>query len=331
MTLLRERELEDLWNAHIQAHERRGIGPWGRAVSSHRFRSAIETTFSGSRLQGCLDSDRSSIAIVDALDEKVLLGLFRDHSVSAIHVKRFCSPEIAHRLSAVARREHAQWKLKGTIGTDMHYAGGSIPIEVATHSKPDFFRYFAEWHTFVDRQRAASIGAWPIDRLRLTLDDVWQHGARLGDFAGRKARPAMMRIMTPDNADAPNQGFIHVDGGTYPDPKHGNASANIYLEMPPSGGELQVWNVDVGSQQGPVQIMRSYYVRALLDKAFDVLSQKRLSACLPPPLTIRPEVGDLVIFHTGRPHAVRPARGGFRVTNQTFLEYTEKKPLVIWS
>lgn len=52
---------------------------------------------------------------------------------------------------------------------------------------------------------------------------------------------------------------------------------------------------------------------------------------LPKPQIIKPKRGDLVIFHSGRPHSVAPVTKGVRVTNQLFIFVKGDTPLTIGS
>lgn len=65
-------------------------------------------------------------------------------------------------------------------------------------------------------------------------------------------------------------------------------SANIYLETPPSGGELIIWDTQAFSYD---QVQR--FEGAQLPEQ-----------CLQKPLRIRPRQNELVLINTRRPHAI---------------------------
>lgn len=135
----------------------------------------------------------------------------------------------------------------------MFFAGGSIPTEVADHSWPHFSRYFTQYENFISQQRASSEGNWPVDRLRLELDESWPFGACLGQYLEQKLRPAIIRIMQEENGldiSSPKHGFIHIDDFPKLNYSKGTFTANIYLNIPEKGGELYVWGINFSYVRG---------------------------------------------------------------------------------
>jgi hypothetical protein len=316
----------------LYAHARGSIDS-ARASIEGELLSAIADHPVGEKLleDVLFQTDGAKIVTADRVDSDALIGLMREHSVCAIHVKGFCPPDIAARLSDDALREYSQWMLQG-VATDTFYAGGSIPIAVARSTRADFVRYFREWQAFVDSQRSAAMGQWPTDRLRIALDEAWPEGALLGHVNGLRARPSITRIMFEDAVEAPEAGFVHTDQLDFVlSSNSGVFSANIYLRMPPRGGEFQIWNIRQKRARTPIEFVRQRYVCALLSNAYNFDAQEALREALPPPLTIRPEIGDLILLDTARPHAVARSRGGPRVSIQTFIQHERNAPLRIHS
>lgn len=282
-------------------------------------------------------TDNSMILTTKQLTSNSIKALILENSITAIHVPNFCSPEIAESLSKRALDEYTHWKLGGMISTDMFYAGGSVPIEVANHSWPDFCRYFAERENFVDKQRSMSMNMWPVDRLRLTLDETWAHGACLGQHLGQKLRPAIMRIMDSKhdfNFTVPKHGFIHTDDFPKLKSAQGTYSANIYLRLPEEGGELYIWGINLNRVKGINHYLSGQILSMIMTEKyiFDIKWQEEIIKLLPKPQVIVPKIGDLVIFHSGRPHSVAPVTKGIRVTNQLFIYARGKTaPLTIGS
>jgi hypothetical protein len=326
-------QIEELWRAQTrgQRASRRGAADRLRAVADATWTPLLALLGALPWLEGAVGADGSDVAVVDRLDVRALTGLFQRRDVCAVHVRRFCTPEVAARLSALAAGEQPRWSLRGEVETDTFFAADSVPGELAHRSRADFFRYFAGWEGFVARQREASGGAWPVDRLRLALDEGWPGGARLGDFAGGRARPAIVRVMRPETRSVPALGFIHRDDPRPMSAARGVASASIYLDVPREGGELHVFGVDLARGAGVRDRVRAAVVETLLHDAFDAESQDLLRDLLPPPRTIRPEAGDLVILHAARPHSVSPARSGVRVSLQSFVHYRAPGALEITS
>ncbi|CAN0391073.1 unnamed protein product [Phaeothamnion confervicola] len=106
-------------------------------------------------------------------------------------------------------------------------------------------------------------------------------------------------------------------------PGRGLFSANIYLQMPPAGGELQIWPVAFKSKW---DFYRHAATLSLL-MAQAPGAQERLRRSFPPPLMIRPQAGDLVLISAQRPHAPEGFPIGTRVSVQSFLTVAEGKPV----
>jgi hypothetical protein len=88
-------------------------------------------------------------------------------------------------------------------------------------------------------------------------------------------------------------------------------AANIYLKVPTSGGELEVWDVP---PMKPLAVV-----------------PKNWRSSLPQSIKIKPNVGDLVIFNCRRPHAICSFSGEDRVTVQMFIGLQENQPLQLWN
>ncbi len=96
-------------------------------------------------------------------------------------------------------------------------------------------------------------------------------------------------------------------------------AANIYLNMPQEGGELQLWEHGCSDEE----------YKNLLTPGEYYVERSKLVA---PFLTIKPEVGELVLFNPTRYHAVTPGKGTKRVSVSCFVGYRgEYCPLTLWS
>ncbi len=335
--MISDEALEQLWKEHLHNSnkEERKIHNFMRSTF-HKLRiGEILFKFFKTYLKA-FESDGSQVVVTQQLTSDLLGQLIEKNQISAIHVPGFCPPEVAESLSQSALEEYTHWKLGGVVSTDMFYAGGSVPKEVADHSWPDFRRYFGERKDFVGKQRMMSKGTWPVDRLRLDLDDTWPFGACLGQYLGEKLRPAIMRIMCEKNDlnfPIPKHGFIHTDDFPKLKSAQGTFSANIYLKIPEEGGELYIWGINLNRLKG----MRNYLSAQILTMimtqgyVFDSEWQQEIFKLLPAPHIIKPKRGDLVIFHSGRPHSVAPVTKGVRVTNQLFIRANGCAPLAVFS
>lgn len=103
---------------------------------------------------------------------------------------------------------------------------------------------------------------------------------------GLKMSVGIGRVMTPTgmlDGIAETEGMCHMDGFSFANQASGFFSANIYLRVPDSGGELAVWNVGV-SPFGLAYNLTLF--RKLLD--FDASAQQFIRSRLPPPIALNP-------------------------------------------
>jgi len=83
----------------------------------------------------------------------------------------------------------------------------------------------------------------------------------------------------------------------------GQFSANVYLQVPTSGGELQLWNCE---------------------KDQDYTNHSSV--------TLHPRQGELILINTQKYHAVHTFDEGSRISMQTFIGYrNDSSPLFIWN
>jgi hypothetical protein len=146
---------------------------------------------------------------------------------------------------------------------------------------------------------------------------------------GLQRSVGLARVMRPDRlygGGAETEGVVHVD--TLPISKKGvgRFSANVYLHVPPDGGELAVYNV----RPKAIELVRNFsLIKHLMN--FDGEAQEFIRSKLPPPLVLRPEVGDLILIDTSRPHAVRGFKEGHRATLQCWMDYLAGSYIALYS
>jgi hypothetical protein len=152
----------------------------------------------------------------------------------------------------------------------------------------------------------------PVDKLRLQLDEIWPNGAHVAKFSGQKMFAGIGRIMSSSTSkmseEQPHFDCLPLE--EYPLDKQ--LAANVYLSVPDSEGELEVWNVP---ECKPEQ---------------DVPADWR--SVLPESVLIKPKEGDLILVNPRQPHAIRGFKGDKdRVTMQCFIGYKQGEPLMFWN
>ncbi len=184
--------------------------------------------------------------------------------------------------------------------------------------------YFAEASGDMQEMRELCHPFWsPLDELRCKLDEIWPWGATIATLNGRKMKAGTARVcFEGDQADA-HVDSLGFDAETFSDAPvlTRQASANFYLRLPRKGGALVVWDkrLVTKEEEAAHRLLSSRYA----------LDEEKLGRPLPP---IHPNQGDLIIFDTNCPHAVRPTLDGVRVTLAVFIGYAgEGKPLSLWS
>jgi hypothetical protein len=236
------------------------------------------------------------------------------------------------------------WKIstsRGLESSDVTTLGAHVPYNVAltassSSSASSIDEYFAGVQVELQSRRYRSTRSsvdngkeqvepqlWPLDLLRLQLDEAWPHGAGLARDA-RRNQPfggGLPRIMHATTTRW-KRGLIHVDELGPLRTSEGLFSANIYLQVPPSvssagandtnGGDddpaipetvLQIWPTSIRSRW-------DWYRNALLLSSLsapqDAEAQAKLRRALggdtaAQSLAVQP--GDLVLFCVQRPHA----------------------------
>jgi len=133
----------------------------------------------------------------------------------------------------------------------------------------------------------------PIDRLRLELDEIFPHGARLHTYpSGAKAMAGVGRLMRHSAA------LIHADAG-----RAECLTANVYLKLPAKGGTVSIWDHSSPGSDG------SY-----LFEGSDIPSGV-------PSVTLLPAPGDLIIWNPSKPHVIHSFADDIRLTMQVWLKF----------
>ncbi len=182
-------------------------------------------------------------------------------------------------------------------------------------------QYFARARQHVgDFRRACLPYCSPIDTLRCMLDEAWPPGANLQTLEQRKMFVGLSRLVQPGTTFLAHHDIFSEDapGCVEATSLKAQFGANVYLQMPETGGALLMWNREIS----PVQFNR---MRGL-DYGVPVESLGK------PDLSVRPCPGDLLIFNSRKMHAVSPGTGRSRLAVSCFVGYRgEAEPLTFWS
>ena len=154
----------------------------------------------------------------------------------------------------------------------------------------------------------------PIQHLMEQLQEIWPQGAVTAAFQGQPMFCGIIRAMFPETAHL-SETVPHVDclPLSIAELEH-QFSANIYLETPPSGGELIIWDTEAFAYD---EVKRFEGAQ---------LPEDRLQK----PLRIQPRNNELVIINTRRPHAICGFESGKRISMQSFIGYTPGEPFYFW-
>lgn len=283
-------------------------------------------------------SDGTSAEIVTELTRAALTRVLENRSCALV-VRGFGSRETCDLLAdwMLEKCHFEKWE-QSSRGvddlSDMFYGVG-IPVTAVTESRERCVAYFDDALPTMRRLRAAAGGRLtPVDQLRLELDEVWPHGAnvRVDPVYRRKMLAGLGRLMRPDgmvgDETSRTRGIIHTDASPFIDGDAGLFTANVYLRTPSGGGELDVWPVAPARLDSMVL---GEHLQHSFEPKHRERTQRALRSALPEPCTVAVAPGDLVIFNSGRPHAVRGFTEGRRVTVQSFIDYSRAQPLTLYS
>lgn len=191
-----------------------------------------------------------------------------------------------------------------------------------TEGKPELIeKYFSLARENSEQmRRACSPAVSPIDALRCTLDEIWESGANLQTFNGRKMFVGLSRMVEPGTTFLAHHDIFEQDAKGAPEATSVLAQfgANVYAQVPETGGELLMWDMNMSSEEFDRKRQGEYGLRV---------------ETLPPPdIAIKPSTGDLFIFDSRKMHAVAPPIELPRLALSCFIAYRgDHMPLTYWS
>lgn len=266
-----------------------------------------------------------NIVTIKNLDQETLIKLF-NNEILAVCVPNYCSENICHEiaeglLSHTEQLECYHHEFKNSKGIEyIDYGVDRFGVSFNTTYHEDQTQIQKYYNSAVKNIRLIRkiIGdkLSPFDRFRLEMDEIWPDNVGLAHFEGKKMFAGVPRIMCRPEASEKMAVQPHID---YLPSKFGTLigqfAVNIYIKVSSSGGELELWDIPPLTKE----------------QAGKLKSNKDWRSKLPESMLLKPTLGELIIFNSRRPHAVRQFTNGIRVSLQSFIGITNNKCLVFWS
>jgi 2OG-Fe(II) oxygenase superfamily len=260
----------------------------------------------------------SSIKIADAISPQDILDLIRGEFICLripnYYPEWLCSQLSSNLLKLPEFSRYVRAKDVGVQRTGITFFETKGDINLLN-------QYYAEARNMISAIRGSCFPYLsPIDKLRLELEETWSMGAHLENIHEQTMMVGIVRMFEECFELPPHQDILarDLDEGLNPRPLHNQLSANIYLQCANYGGELKVWKEKPNNSE----FLKLSSDGLHLDP--DKMPQ--------PEVCIKPTKGDLILFDSGRVHAVQPSVDGTRVSMSCFIGYRgEKMPLTYWS
>ncbi|MGC1496023.1 MAG: 2OG-Fe(II) oxygenase [Sulfitobacter sp.] len=260
-------------------------------------------------------SDKQNFIETDCLSADILAALF-DEAIIAVRIREFIDADTCRVLA------------KKVLGKGFHHYENAAEIGrigmafyEAENTPKLLEEYFEGANSRISdlRNRCAPY-VNPIDILRCQLDEHWPAGAHLEKIYGKKMYVGLSRVVEPNVYFLAHHDYISKDA---PDSfqarsVHMQFAANIYLQLPETGGETEIWDKELSPQEFDDMRGSSYGISP------DLLGD--------PDVVVAPKIGDLVIFNSHKMHAVRPSLDVPRLSLSCFVGYRgDHAPITYWS
>lgn len=251
------------------------------------------------------------------LTEKMLSDVISGRAL-ACSVPNFISPEASATLT-----DRLTTKLPYAYYTYAQGSVGRIGFSFSEANTPETReKYYRESRVSLEaiREACGDIGS-PIDKFRVALQDAWGYGANfemLND--GQKMFVGLCRMIEANKNILPHQDMVwwYDSFSEASQQILTQLTMNIYLKVPESGGELELWNWGFNDKEEYEQHAAGSYG---IDKS-------KLPA---PDLKIKPQVGEVILFNPGKLHCIGTGSEQ-RFTVSCFVGFHgNKKPLTWWS
>ncbi len=251
------------------------------------------------------------------ISQEDLLGLF-DGNLTAVRVPGYYPEDAAAAISMMLLQSelHGKYENAPNIGrVGQAFFESQANEQAARRYERDAVRWVRELRSGLFPQLT------PIDRFRLELDEVWPEGSHVGSMNGHKMFVGLARTFSVGSYAEPHQDVFQWDAPGTDEARRvtTQVAMNVYLQMPETGGDLTLW---------PISYKRDEYEQHRIAGSYGVQRDG-----LPDPVaTLKPRVGELILFNANKVHAVEEIRAGVRVTWSCFVGYQcADAPLVLWS
>lgn len=236
--------------------------------------------------------------------------------IQALQIKKYYPKEIAEKISERILAAETGYYINapsiGRIGMAYFEASGKDAL---------LQNYYGDANSNINSIRNFFTPYYsPLDRFRLELQERWLHGCNIENIHDKQMFVGLCRVVDENIDFLPHQDIFSRDAT---DNKIASSllsqlSVNIYLQMAPKGGELEMWDLLMSTEEYD-RIRQGNY--GLPRKAIDGAD-----------LTVMPETGDLILFNAKKFHAVRPSFGEKRISISCFVGFKGiHKPLTVWS
>lgn len=258
------------------------------------------------------------IELIGHLTHEALTELIEGRAI-AIRVSNFAEDEVCEEIASRMLQSPLYGKY---VNAPKIGKVGHAFFEVCHATVNEYFEKAVGWIQEI-RKLCTPYGS-PMDRLRLELDEVWPGSSQIARLTGRQMFAGLLRVFDEGAGAEPHMDVLDWDAaaveiyeGAFLKCQMG---ANVYLKVPPVGGELVIW---------PFGLTRERYEQLRIEGSYGV--QEHLLGD-EAPTVIQPRQGELIIFNAGNVHAVRAPERGKRITWSSFIGYTSRsQPLTVWS
>lgn len=246
------------------------------AIATRQFFETLEEHFGGNLP---IDQGRAAEVIVrDTLEASDLQRLFQ-HQATAIHIPNYFPRASAIELGSQLARQVQEGKAKnwkvstaqGLESSDVFTLGAHVPYNVAVAGgETDQYHLNVQKELRQRRRDEASNTAktlWPLDQLRLELDQAWPQGAGLSRDSKNPQNykgGGLPRIMLGPTRW--KKGFVHVDEMAPLSPESGFFSGNIYLQLPDTTKTeipqpvLEIWPLGIHNKWDWYKVRNSFHL-----------------------------------------------------------------------